>query len=287
MGTINPWPTSKHRNAKTTLRVCPKEWTVALNGLCLVNVHDCDWNGMCLYNHSYWFDHLLLTIESCFCKRWIRPKIAGEFRISDRGLIEQVPRMITDRSCRDGDISVLMDHCVTLKQKNLPYSTILFFTHTIPLITKLVSCWPPQLDLFHRASHARRLDADGIAHVLASWMYHKSNLLLEWLCQVLLGAGGHSCYASRRCSSPTVCSSPLDSSAHLGLFRGLCGWYDAVAGGPGHLQRLSRRVTADATVIKAVELLTAVGCWQVPTHTSTPPPATIVHGGNISSGLTG
>ena len=33
------------------------------------------------------------------------------------------------------------------------------------------------------------------------------------------------------------------------------------------LQRLSDRVTAEATVVKAIELLTAVGCWRVPIST--------------------
>ena len=106
------------------------------------------------------------------------------------------------------------------------------------------------------------------------------NLLLEWLCAK---------YCLERKIIRRILpvffgrQSPLDS-AHLGLefFEAYVdvGVFTSPSahfvGQATIVQRLSDRVTADATVAKAVELLTAVECWHVPT------PAATVNGGSSS-----
>ena len=115
------------------------------------------------------------------------------------------------------------------------------------------------------------------------------NLLLEWLCAKYCLERG---IIRRILPVFFGRQSPLDS-AHLGLdfFEayvdvGVFTPPNANDDGQATIeQRLSDRVTADATVAKAIELLTYVGCWQVPTSTSTPPPAAAFNGESSSSSV--
>ena len=106
------------------------------------------------------------------------------------------------------------------------------------------------------------------------------NLLLEWLCAKYCFERG---IIQRILPVFFGRQLPLDAT-HLGgsFFEA---YHDGLTPQTGEattiLQRLSDHVVAHATVAKAVELLTAVGCWQLPTPTSTP---SHPHGDSSGSG---
>ena len=145
---------TNHKNKETQENLCV---SVRKNELSLTTDYD-----FSLYMKWLWLKWIVVVLpyvliwppshhhhfESRSCTCCSRPKVAGESRIFVHNLIIQVSRMVYGRSCRDGDISILKDHQMKSKQKNLSSSQLSFFTHKVLLIAKVIPNWPPWSELF-------------------------------------------------------------------------------------------------------------------------------------------